>query len=77
LGGQLPTWGIAVCAVAYLLLIITFWVLMRIYTLQRVWRRVVAASTVLDIADASDVAAAGDIASAIGEGLADGLDFGL
>jgi uncharacterized membrane protein YjgN (DUF898 family) len=77
LGGQLPTWGIAVSVVAYLLLIITFWVLMRIYTLQRVWRRVVAASAVIDIADASDIAAAGDIASAIGEGLADGLDFGL
>jgi hypothetical protein len=34
LGGQLPMWGIAAYAVAYLLLIITFWVLMRIYTLQ-------------------------------------------
>ena len=73
----MPAWAIAVSVVAYLLLIITFWVLMRIYTLQRVWRRVVAASAVRDIANASDVAAAGDIASAIGEGLADGLDFGL
>jgi uncharacterized membrane protein YjgN (DUF898 family) len=77
LGGQLPTWAIAGSVVAYLLLIVTFWVLMRIYTLQRVWRRVVVASAVMDIADASDVASAGDIASAIGEGLADGLDFGL
>ena len=32
LSGQLPIWGIAASAVAYLLLIITFWVLMRIYT---------------------------------------------
>jgi hypothetical protein len=70
-------WGIAVSVVAYLLLIITFWVLMRIYTLQRVWRRVVAACAVIDIAGASDVAATGDMASAFGEGLADGLDFGL
>ena len=77
LSGQFPMWSFALYAVAYLLLIITFWVLMRIYTLQRVWRRVVAASGVIDIADASDVAAAGDIASAIGEGLAEGLDFGL
>ena len=46
-------------------------------TLQRVWRRVVAACAVIDIADASDVAATGDIVSAFGEGLADGLDFGL
>ncbi len=77
LSGQFPMWSFALYAVAYLLLIITFWVLMRIYTLQRVWRRVVAACTVIDIAGASDIAAAGDIASAIGEGLADGLDFGL
>jgi len=47
LSGQLPIWGIAASAVAYLLLIITFWVLMRIYTLQRVWRRVVAACVVV------------------------------
>jgi glucan phosphoethanolaminetransferase (alkaline phosphatase superfamily) len=77
LSGQLPIWGIAASAVAYLLLIITFWVLMRIYTLQRVWRRVVAACVVVDLAAASDVAAAGEIVSAFGEGLADGLDFGL
>jgi hypothetical protein len=76
LSGQLPIWSFALYAVAYLLLIITFWVLMRIYTLQRVWRHV-AASAVIDIAGASDVAATGDIVSAFGEGLADGLDFGL
>jgi hypothetical protein len=77
LSGQLPMWSFALYAVAYLLLMITFWVLMRIYTLQRVWRRVLAACAVIDIADASDVAATGDIVSAFGEGLADGLDFGL
>src|SRR5215813_1827170 len=77
LSGQFPMWSFALYAVAYLLLIITFWVLMRIYTLQRVWRRVVAACAVIDIAGASDVAATGDIVSAFGEGLADGLDFGL
>ena len=77
LSGQLPIWSFALYAVAYLLLIITLWVLMRIYTLQRVWRRVVAACAVIDIAGASDVAATGDIVSAFGEGLADGLDFGL
>jgi uncharacterized membrane protein YjgN (DUF898 family) len=77
LSGQFPMWSFALYAVAYLLLIITFWVLMRIYTLQRVWRRVVAACAVIEIAGASDVAATGDIVSAFGEGLADGLDFGL
>jgi uncharacterized membrane protein YjgN (DUF898 family) len=77
LRGQFPWWGLAAYALAYLMLIVGFWVLMRIYTLQRVWRRVVDACAVINIAGASDVAAAGDIVSAFGEGLADGLDFGL
>jgi uncharacterized membrane protein YjgN (DUF898 family) len=77
LRGQFPWWALAAYAVAYLMLIVGFWVLMRIYTLQRVWRRVVDACAVINIAGASDVAAAGDIVSALGEGLADGLDFGL
>ena len=77
LGGKLPAWGIAAYLVFYLLLIIAMWVLMRIYTVQRVWRRVVDACTVIDIGAAANVRAAGDVASAFGEGLADGLDFGL
>ena len=75
LRGQLPWWGFTAYAVIYLLLIVTMWVLMRIYTLQRVWRRVVDTCAVINIAAAADVAAAGDIVSAFGEGLADGLDF--
>ncbi|HKS89719.1 MAG TPA: hypothetical protein VJR70_09790, partial [Stellaceae bacterium] len=75
--GQVPIWGLAAFAVAYLLLILTFWMLIRIYTVQRVWRRVAQSCAVLNIAAASDVAAAGDIVGALGEGLADGLDFGL
>lgn len=77
LGGKLPAWGIAAYIVFYLLLIIALWVLMRIYTVQRVWRRVADGCTVIDIAAAANVRAAGDVASAFGEGLADGLDFGL
>lgn len=77
LRGQLPWWSIAPYVVTYLLLIVSFWVLMRIYTLQRVWRRVADSCVVINIAGASDVAAAGEIVSAFGEGLADGLDFGL
>ena len=73
----MPWWGFVVYAVAYLLLIVTMWVLMRIYTLQRVWRRVVDGCVVINIVGAADVGVAGDIASAFGEGLADGLDFGL
>lgn len=74
---QLPWWGFVLFAGLYLLLIVTMWVLMRIYTVQRVWRRVVDGCTVVNIAGAADVGAAGDLVSGFGEGLADGLDFGL
>jgi hypothetical protein len=77
LARQLPIWGFVAFAATYLLLIIAIGVLLRIYTLQRVWRRVVAACAVIDIAAASNVGAAGDVVTAFGEGLADGLDFDL
>jgi uncharacterized membrane protein YjgN (DUF898 family) len=77
LRGQLTVWAFAGYATAYLLLLIALGVLFRIYTLQRVWKRVVAACVVIDLAAASDVVAAGDMVTGFGEGLADGLDFGL
>jgi uncharacterized membrane protein YjgN (DUF898 family) len=77
LARQLPVWGFVAFAATYLLLIIAIGVLLRIYTLQRVWRRVVAECAVIDIEAASNVGAAGDVVTAFGEGLADGLDFGL
>jgi uncharacterized membrane protein YjgN (DUF898 family) len=75
--GQLPIWGMAAYAVSYLLLGVALGVLARIYTLQRVWQRVVRACSVINIEGAADVAAAGELVSGLGEGLADGLDFGL
>ena len=75
--GQLPIWGMAAYAVSYLALGVTLGVLARIYTLQRVWQRVVRACSVINIEGAADVAAAGELVSGLGEGLADGLDFGL
>jgi uncharacterized membrane protein YjgN (DUF898 family) len=75
--GQLPTWGMAAYAVSYLLLGVALGVLARIYTLQRVWQRVVRACAVINIEGAADVTAAGELVSGFGEGLADGLDFGL
>jgi uncharacterized membrane protein YjgN (DUF898 family) len=77
LARQLPVWGFVAFAATYLLLIIAIGVLLRIYTLQRVWRRVVAECAVIDIEAASNVGAVGDVVTAFGEGLADGLDFGL
>jgi uncharacterized membrane protein YjgN (DUF898 family) len=77
LRGGLPVWGLVAYVAMYLLLGIALGVLARIYTLQRVWRRVIEACAVINIGDAADVAAAGDVVNAFGEGLADGLDFGL
>ena len=75
--GQLPIWGLAAYAVFYLLLGVALGVLARIYTLQRVWQRVVGACAVINIEGAADVTAAGELVSGFGEGLADGLDFGF
>jgi uncharacterized membrane protein YjgN (DUF898 family) len=59
----------------YISLMLTFTVLARIYLLQRVWQRVVNACLLINPVAAANVTAAGEAASAIGEGLADGLDF--
>ncbi len=72
---QAPLWGFIASVIWYLALFLTFGVLVRIYTLQRVWRRVVNACILVNPIGAADVAAAGEAASAFGEGLADGLDF--
>ena len=77
LRGGLPVWGLAAYLVMYLMLGIALGVLARIYTLQRIWRRVIEACAVINLGDAADVAAAGNVVNAFGEGLADGLDFGL
>ena len=60
-----------------LLMLVALSALARIYTLQRVWRRVIESCAVINIAAAADVTAAGDSVGAFGEVLADGLDFGL
>jgi uncharacterized membrane protein YjgN (DUF898 family) len=75
--GHLAAWGFAAHAAMYLLALVAFGVLARIYALQRVWRRVIESCAVVNIAGAADVAAAGDLVSGFGEGLADGLDFGF
>ena len=47
---------------------------MRVYLLRDLWARLVGSTTVHGIEAAANVAARGDLASALGEGLADGLD---
>lgn len=76
--GQLPIWGAVAYAIMYLLLLVAAGVIMRIYSLQRVWQRVANSCAVINLAAADNVGAtSGNVVSALGEGLADGLDFGF
>jgi hypothetical protein len=46
----------------------------RIYLVRGVWDRVVTSATAYNLESADNVRVMGDLASALGEGLADGLD---
>jgi uncharacterized membrane protein YjgN (DUF898 family) len=70
-----PIWAMIGFGAWYLAMMLTFTVLARIYLLQRVWQRVVNACLLINPVAVANVTAAGEPASAIGEGLADGLDF--
>ena len=73
---SLPTiLGQIVGVIWYVAIILTTGVIARIYLMQRVWRIVAQSCTLHEIGALADVAAAGDAVSAVGEGLADGLDF--
>nr|WP_294523569.1 DUF898 family protein [uncultured Rhodopila sp.] len=75
LAGHPPIWIIAAYGVWYIGLLLTLGVVGRIYTLQRVWQRVAGTCVLLNPGATAHVTAAGEAASALGEGLADGLDF--
>jgi uncharacterized membrane protein YjgN (DUF898 family) len=70
-----PVVGIVAYGIWYLVMILSFTALARIYTVQRVWRHVTSACRLVNPDAAANVGSAGEAASAIGEGLADGLDF--
>jgi len=72
---RMPIWAMVAYGVWYLAMVLAFSVVARIYTLQRVWRRVIENCTLLHPEAAANVTGAGEAASAVGEGLADGLDF--
>jgi hypothetical protein len=63
-----------VIVVGYLALALSLSVAARLYLSRDVWARVLATTVVTNIAAAADVAARGELASAVGEGIADGLD---
>lgn len=61
-------------AFGYVLSILAFWTLTRVYMIHDVWNRVASSVTAHNLASAVDVVEQGQLASAIGEGLADSLD---
>ena len=63
-----------VTVIGYLALALGLGVVVRLYLNRDLWTRVLATTEVYNIAAAANVAARGDLASAVGEGIADGLD---
>jgi hypothetical protein len=61
-------------AFGYVVYILAFWAVMRIYLIHDIWKRVAESATVHNLAAAADVATQGEMAGALGEGLADSLD---
>lgn len=60
--------------IGYMTLALALNVVMRVYLLRDLWARVIATTTVHNIAAAANVSARGELANALGEGFADGLD---
>jgi hypothetical protein len=58
----------------YLAFALAINVVMRVYLLRDIWVRVLASTSVNGIEAAANVSARGDLATALGEGIADGLD---
>jgi uncharacterized membrane protein YjgN (DUF898 family) len=72
LQGSIPM--IVLAVIGYLALILSVNVVLRVYLLRDLWARLIASTTAYNIEAAANVSARGDLASALGEGLADGLD---
>jgi uncharacterized membrane protein YjgN (DUF898 family) len=65
---------LGVIGLGYLAFVLALNVVMRIYLLRDVWAKVVTSTTVHGIEAAANVSAMGDPATALGEGIADGLN---
>jgi uncharacterized membrane protein YjgN (DUF898 family) len=64
----------AVTGIGYLGFILAVNIVLRVYLLRDVWARVAGSTTVLNLEAVENVAAKGELATALGEGLAGGLD---
>lgn len=69
---SIPLWVLG--GVGYLTYVLAAGVVARVYLMRDLWVRVIESVSVFNIEAADNVMAAGDAASALGEGLADGLD---
>jgi uncharacterized membrane protein YjgN (DUF898 family) len=68
-------WGVLIpMGVVYVVGVLAFWAVMRIYLMHDIWQRVAGSSTVRNLEAAADVATQGHAAGALGEGLAGSLD---
>jgi uncharacterized membrane protein YjgN (DUF898 family) len=65
---------LVLAAIGYLAFILLFNIVMRVYLMRDVWVKLVGSTQVQGLATLADVSVRGDLASAVGEGLADGLD---
>jgi uncharacterized membrane protein YjgN (DUF898 family) len=65
---------IVIYVIGYLALVLAINIVIRLYLVRDIWQRVVASIVVNRLGAAADVAAKGELASALGEGIADGLD---
>lgn len=67
---------LVVTVVGYMVLALALSVVTRLYLTRDLWAVVLATTVVTNIAAAANVSAKGGLASAVGEGIADGLDVG-
>src|SRR5262245_22700705 len=65
---------LVVTVVGYMALALGLGVVIRLYLTRDLWAKVLQTTVVTNIAAAANVAARGDLATAVGEGIADGLD---
>jgi hypothetical protein len=69
---QIPV--LVALGIGYLLTVLAFGAVTRIYLMRDVWARVAQSITVHNLATAENVAARGEADNALGEGFADSLD---
>ena len=67
---------LVVTVIGYLALALALSVVTRLYLSRDLWVKVLASTKLIGLESAANVTARGDLASAIGEGIADGLDVG-